>query len=119
MSVFLNPAKHLMLDYLGTQITHVSLHDGEPDGSGSNELSGGSPAYARKAPTFASASGGEMALNAAIEFDVPAAATVAWVGFWDDSTFVAKGELSASETFAAQGTYTLTTNTKLAITDPV
>ncbi len=118
MSVFLNAGKHIMLDYLAGEITAISLHSADPSTGGSNELTGGSPAYARETPAFAAASGGEVALSAALEFDIPASSTVAWVGFWAGATFVAKAELSAAEIYAAQGTYTLTTGTKLVISDP-
>lgn len=54
--------------------------------SGANEVTGGSPAYARKAATWAAASSGSKATSASMVFDVPASTTVRWVGFWDAST---------------------------------
>lgn len=116
--VFTNDGKDAMLDYIAGEITEISLHDDDPSTTGANELSGGSPAYARKAPTFASASGGEAALASTLEFDIPASATVAWVGYWIDTDFVAKGELSSPEEFGSQGKFTLTTANKLVISDP-
>lgn len=116
--VFTNNGKNAMLDYLAGEITEISLHDDDPSTTGANELTGGSPAYARKVPSFASASNGEVALSAPLEFDVPAGATVAWVGYWVDSDFVAKGELASSETFGSQGKFTLTTANKLIISNP-
>jgi hypothetical protein len=76
-------AKNVMLDALGAVITHFSLHSSIPDATGSNEISGGSPAYARKsAGAWVSAASGSMAKNAADPvFDVPAS-TVMFVGFW-------------------------------------
>lgn len=64
--------------------THASLHSNIPDASGSNELSGGSPAYARKPISFNPASGGRLikATSPAVQFDVPAGSTVAFVGLW-------------------------------------
>lgn len=118
MSIFVNAGKHIMLDALAGVIDEISLHDDDPSTTGANELTGGDPAYARKVPTFASAAGGEAALDGALEFDIPEASTVAFVGFWANDVFVARGELSAPEVFAAQGTFTLTTATKLTITDP-
>lgn len=70
----------------GVGVTHASLHSGFPGNSGANEISGGSPAYARKAVTFAAASGGSRAQTGTAVFDVPAAATVQFVGFWDALT---------------------------------
>lgn len=74
------------------------------------EISGGSPAYARKAITFAAASGGSMAASNQPAFDVPAAAVVNYVGLYSADTagtLQALDDLTA-ETFGAQGTYTLT-----------
>jgi hypothetical protein len=105
-----------MLDALAALCDAVSLHTGDPGDGSANEVSGGSPAYARKTPTFAAAASGEAALSAELEFDIPAGSTVAWVGFWDGATFLGKDQVT-SEAFTGQGTYTLLTTTKLAITD--
>ena len=96
---------------LGDQATHVSLHTADPGTTGANEATGGSPAYARQAITWAAASGGAIGLSAQETFDVPGSTTVSHFGLWDASTagnFIGGGALSAAETFAAQGTYTLT-----------
>lgn len=86
---FSDQAKGVMLDALDeTQaegITHLSLHSAYST-SGANELTGGSPAYARKAATWAAASSGTKATSASVTFDVPAGSTVRWVGGWDAST---------------------------------
>lgn len=116
--IFMTTAKNSMLTHAGSLIDGVSLHSADPGTTGTSELTGGSPAYARKTPTWDTAASGELPLASDIEFDVPAASTVAWVGFWDSTTFMGKAQLSASESYASQGTYTLTTSTKLTITDP-
>lgn len=77
--------KNNMLD--GQTINAASLHSAFPGTTGTNELSGGSPAYAQKTITVNAASGGQRLLNAAVTFDVPAS-TVRWVGFWNSATFV-------------------------------
>jgi hypothetical protein len=41
-------------------ISHLSVHNGIPNDSGSNEISGGSPAYARKAVAFNATSAGTI-----------------------------------------------------------
>jgi hypothetical protein len=75
------------------------------------ELSGGSPAYARKAIAFSAAAGGVLddSTNGAI-VDVPASANVDYVGFWSAVTAGTLLAISAvtRETFANQGTYTVT-----------
>lgn len=81
-------AKNRMLDALdesggaGVGATHGSLHTAYSS-SGANEVTGGSPAYARKSATWAAASSGSKATSASMVFDVPASTTVRWVGFWD------------------------------------
>jgi hypothetical protein len=66
----------------GVGATHGSLHSAYST-SGANELTGGSPAYARKAATWAAATGRSKATSAPMVFDVAAGLTVRWVGFWD------------------------------------
>jgi hypothetical protein len=88
----------------GTLITHIGLVD-----ETGTELTGGAPAYARKAVTWASASGGTIRPNANLEFDIPASTTVGgWRGF---SALEAGtnygGKALTNEVFASQGTYTL------------
>jgi hypothetical protein len=75
------------------------------------EVSGGAPAYTREAIAYSAAAGGAIddSTNGAV-FDVPAGVTVDSVGFFDAA---AAGTLQAwddvtPETFAAQGTYTVT-----------
>lgn len=114
MGAFSTAAKNTMLDAL--TITHASLHSADPGGTGANELTGGSPAYARKSPTFNAASGAARALNADLVFDVPAS-TVAWVGYWNGATWLGSDPVT-SEVFAAQGTYTvLASGTTLSVSD--
>ena len=105
-----NAAKHVMLDQLATVAVFASLHTGDPGTTGANEISGGSPAYARKAITWNAASGGALDNNANPVFDVPASTTVAHVGLWSaatNGTFYGSFDVT-DEVFAAQGTYTLT-----------
>ena len=47
-------ALNAMLDQLGTLITYVSLHTDAVGGGSTAEVTGGSPAYARKAITWVS-----------------------------------------------------------------
>lgn len=77
---FTTTAKNTMLDALRALMTHASLHSSFPGTTGLNEISGGS--YARKATGYSASSGGQVDLSAAALFDVPAGATVAWVGAW-------------------------------------
>lgn len=90
---------------------YISLHSGDPSTTGANEISGGSPAYARLAPTWGSASSGSKAMTATLSFDIPASTTVSYFGFWTaatSGTFLGGAALSNSESFTGQGTYSLT-----------
>jgi len=94
----------------GLGATHISLHTGDPGETGANEVSGGSPAYARKAATWAAASGGSKALSSALTFDVPAGTTVTHVGLHNHLTttggtaFLVSVALTNSRAFTNQGT---------------
>lgn len=107
---FTSASRDVMLDALDTLATHASLHTADPGTTGASEVTGGSPAYARKAITWASASSGSKTLSATVTFDVPGGTTVTHAGTWSAisaGTFRGGGSLSASEVFGAQGTYTL------------
>lgn len=115
-----NPAKNLMLDQLATVCLRAALHSGDPgtENQALNELSGGSPAYVRKAITWAAASGGTMDETTSPTFDVPAGATVSWVSFWNVAGTVRYLKKDVTdEVFGAQGTYQLT-DTDFDLNDP-
>lgn len=71
--------KNAMLN--GATIYTVSLHTAY-SAIGASEVTGGSPAYARKNVTFAAASAGSRAMSSTPEFDIPAGTTVSFVGIW-------------------------------------
>lgn len=93
-----------LADHGATLITHIGLVD-----EAGVELTGGSPAYARKAVTWVAASSGVVRPNADLTFDVPAAKTVGgWRGFSALTTGTNYGGQDlTNEVFAAQGQYTL------------
>lgn len=93
--------------------TYLSLHTADPADTGANEITGGVPVYARKGTiTWSSpAANGAVSLTSSWTFDIPAGVTVTHYGVWDALTggnFRFGGPLSIPETFAAQGTYTVT-----------
>lgn len=79
-------ARNAMLDALGALITYFSVHTAYPSTSGANEVSGGSPAYARKSKTWNAAASGAMDDSNTCVFDIPAATTARWIGMWGAST---------------------------------
>lgn len=103
-------AKNYMLDQLATQIAYLSLHAATPGSTGANEVSGGSPAYARKAVTWNAASAGSKTVSNAPSFDVPSSTTVTHLGFWSaltGGTYYGYVDVT-DEAFVGQGTYQVT-----------
>jgi hypothetical protein len=101
--------KNAMLDGLGNVALYASLHTGNPGATGTNEATGGSPAYARKPITWAAAASGSKTTSANITFDIPAG-TYSWVGLWSASTagtYYYKIQLPAAQVYAAQATFTI------------
>lgn len=102
--------KNAMLD--AVTVTQMSLHSGDPGTTGANEISGGSPAYARKNVTLGAASGGVRSVASPPSFDVPGGVTISHWGLWNGSTFLWGGTLknaggsATTEPYTNQGTYT-------------
>jgi hypothetical protein len=97
-----------MLDAFAAVGLYVSLHTAEPNGSGSNEVSGGD--YGRELADWASASGGSVVNNGDIVLTVPGSTTITHIGYWSASTagtFYGWRVLDSSQTFATAGTYTI------------
>ncbi len=104
--MFSDASRNLMIAAEGT--THLSLHNAYST-TGANELTGGSPAYARKAVSYGAASAGAKAQSANVTFDVPAAATAQFVGRWTaltGGTFLGMTALGGSELEFATDTTT-------------
>lgn len=87
-----------------TLITHIGLVD-----ETGTEISGGSPAYARKAVTWADGGDGVMRPNADLTFDIPPSTTVGgWRGYSALTAGTNYGGADLTqEVFAAQGQYKL------------
>lgn len=90
---------------------YISLHTADPGSTGAHEVSGGTPAYARLAPSWGAAVDGVKAMTSTLSFDIPASTSVSYFGFWTDETggdFIGGAQLSATESYTAQGVYNLT-----------
>ncbi len=109
---FASPALNTAAVAVAGSIAYISLHSGAPGTTGTNEISGGSPAYARKAPTYGTPdANNRVDLQAALLFNVPASTTVAAIGFWTaltGGTFLGSATFAAAETFSAAGELSLT-----------
>lgn len=100
---------NLMLSGLSTNAVFVSLHTADSS-TGASEVTGGSPAYARKAITWSAPASSTMSNSAAITFDVPTGTTIRFLGYWSAATggtFYGNRALDANQTYTSQGTYTL------------
>lgn len=105
-----NDGKNEMLDGFAAAALYASLHTADPGATGTAEVTGGSPAYSRESISWAAASGGALTTNAQIVFDVPGSTTITHLGYWSavtSGTFYGSRALSAPETYAGQGTYTI------------
>jgi len=75
------------------------------------ELSGGTPAYARKAAAWTVPTTGSIAIGGPLTFDIPAGAVVSKVAYFSAITGGTQGGVFDSgpinETFAGQGNYVL------------
>lgn len=108
-----NTGKANMLTGLTAAALFASLHSADTGTTGLNEITGGSPAYARKGITWRAAgvpTAGQVSNSVAITFDVPPATTVGWIGYWTLATggvYQGGYALSASEVYTGQGTYAI------------
>jgi hypothetical protein len=92
----------------GTAATHAALYTTAPGASAGTEVTGGAPAYARKALTWGAPSA--SAVTVTVTFDVPAGTTVVGAGVHTALTAgtYLDGATVTSQAFASQGTYQLT-----------
>jgi hypothetical protein len=89
---------------------YLAAHNVDAPTDNTTEPSGGTPAYARKAATWAASSSGSKALSGTYVFDIPPAFTVKAIGLWtalSGGTLIGYFDVT-DEAFAGQGTYTLT-----------
>lgn len=100
--------KNTLATAYGGAATYGALYTTAPGGSAGTEVTGGSPAYARKALTWGSPTNGVVTATAT--FDVPSGATVVGAGVHTASTggTYLDGATVTSQAFGSQGTYAAT-----------
>ncbi len=93
----------------GTAATHGAVYTSAPGGTAGTEPSGGAPAYARKALTWAPGTV-DGVVTATATFDIPSGATIVGVGVHTALTggTYLDGASVTSQAFASQGTYQVT-----------
>ncbi len=109
-SALTDNAKDVALDAIAAVAIYASCHTAAPGTTGVNEVTGGTPTYARKGVTWAAASGGSVAMNGTLPvFNIPPGTTVAYIGLWSAltvGTFYGYFD-NTDEVFAGQGTLTI------------
>lgn len=98
---------NMVTDYIA-RISVQALYAADPGTTGTGEIAGGSPAYARVAPTAGTVSGGSGSMTAL--FNVESGDTVGGAGNIDSSGNLLEGGPLTPVTFTGQGKYQLTTN---------
>lgn len=109
MTIATNQQKENLAIAYGTNAAYISLHTADPGTTGTSEVTGGSPAYARKAASWTAGST-DGVVTVTVTFDVPTSTTVLYVGLWTAitaGTFLDKAAVT-SQAFASQGTYQVT-----------
>ena len=108
MAIQTTAQKNNLATAYGTNATHAALYTTVPGASAGTEVTGGSPAYARKAITWGAASNG--VITATVTFDVPSGVTIAGAGVHTALTAgtYLDGAAVTSQAFASQGQYSLT-----------
>lgn len=114
-------ARNVMVDALAALAVRWAAHTGDPGAANQalNEVTGGSPAYARGTVAWNAAASGEATQNGDVVLNIPAGTTVSWVSLWNSGGTVRylKKDV-ADEVFGAQGTYTIKgTTSKLDLND--
>lgn len=112
MAIATTAEKNSLATKYGVDAVAGALFTADPGATGTvvGEVTGGSPAYARKTITWGAASGG--VISGTVTFDVPAGTTVTYAGLCSSAT-AGTGDLRdkvavTSQAFATQGTYAVT-----------
>ena len=105
------------LDAVAALGNWVALHTADPGTTGANELTGGSPAYARKQTTWGASAAGVKS-GSAQTFDIGPGKSIGWYSVWtaaSGGTFITSGPLrnaantaNITESWTEQGSYALT-----------
>lgn len=108
MAIQTTTMKNTLATAYAAAISHIGLATTAPGSARGTEVTGGSPAYARKAANWGSASSGVIVASPAA-FDVPSGTTVVGINMENASTAgtYQDGASVTSQAFASQGTYTV------------
>lgn len=105
MTIAVDSTKNTLAAAYAAAGTWISVHTASPGSTGANEVTGGSPAYARKQTTWGTPTAG-VVTGTEVTIDVPAGAYTHW-GLWSaqtGGTFRDGGALTPSATVGGQTT---------------
>lgn len=110
MPIATTAEKNSVATKYGTDTAYAAIFTADPGTTGTvvGEVTGGAPAYARKAISWGAAAGG--VITGTVTFDVPSGTTITFAGTCSassGSTLLDRAAVT-SQNFATQGTYTLT-----------
>lgn len=106
MTIATNTQKETLAAAYAAAGDYASLHTADPGSTGTAELTGGTPAYARMPITWNAGSSDGVYTSNPIDWDVPAGTDLTHVGLWTAvtaGTYLDKVAISA--TYASQGVY--------------
>jgi hypothetical protein len=107
MAINITSTKQTLANSYATAAAYASLHTAQPSQGTPAEVTGGAPAYARKALTWTPSGSGTSTASAT--FDVPTGTTVTFAGLWSASTAGTLVDFVSvtSQTFNSQGQLTV------------
>lgn len=114
MAIATTALRNTLAGSYASAATYAALYTTAPSSTAGTEVSGGSPAYARKAISWSAASNG--AITASVVFDVPSGTTVRGVGIHSAATAgnYLDGVVVSDQAFTSQGTYTVSLSFTIA-----
>jgi hypothetical protein len=104
MPIATDGMKQVVANAYSAEAQMGSLHTADPGTTGASEVTGGSPAYARKALTWTAGTTGTATSSAT--FDVPTGVTVTHAGIWNNAAtpvYRDKADI-VDQAFSSQGT---------------
>lgn len=108
MAIKTTSLKNTLATTYGTAAAYGAIYTTSPSGTAGTEPSGGSPAYARKALSWGTATNGVVTATAT--FDVPTGVTIVGIGVHSAvtaGTYLDGGDIT-SQVFSSQGTLQVT-----------
>lgn len=112
MAISTAAMRETLAEAYASEALYGALYTTVPGATAGSEPSGGSPAYARKALVWSSASdsGSAATVTATVTFDVPTGATVRGAGIHTAATAGSylDGAAVTAQEFSSQGTYEVT-----------